>query len=73
MSITQVVKLIGDEVMFAATDPSAACEAAIALMDAFLADYVGVAPRGGVTTQQAPSKRSADACTAPRRWLPAIG
>jgi len=44
----RVVKLIGDEVMFAATDPSAACQAAIALMDAFLGDYVGVAPRGGL-------------------------
>lgn len=44
----RVVKLIGDEVMFVATDPVAACRAAIALMDAFDADYVGVAPRGGM-------------------------
>ena len=44
----RVVKLIGDEVMFVATDPVAACEAAIALMRAFEGEYVGVAPRGGL-------------------------
>lgn len=44
----RVVKLIGDEVMFAATDPDAACQAAVALMDAFIGGYVGVAPRGGL-------------------------
>ena len=44
----RVVKLIGDEVMFVATDPAAACRAAIALMDAFDGEYVGVAPRGGM-------------------------
>lgn len=44
----RVVKLIGDEVMFVATDPVAACRAAIALMDAFNGEYVGVAPRGGM-------------------------
>ncbi len=44
----RVVKLIGDEVMFVATDPVAACRAAIALMDAFNGEYVGVVPRGGM-------------------------
>ncbi len=44
----RVVKLIGDEVMFVATDPADACRAAIALMDAFNGEYVGVAPRGGM-------------------------
>lgn len=44
----RVVKLIGDEVMFVATDPAAACRAAIALMQAFQGEYVGVAPRGGL-------------------------
>ncbi len=44
----RVVKLIGDEVMFVATDPAAACRAAIALMDAFNGEYVGVVPRGGM-------------------------
>ena len=44
----RVVKLIGDEVMFVATDPVAACHAAIALMEAFTGEYVGVTPRGGM-------------------------
>ncbi len=44
----RVVKLIGDEVMFVATDPVAACHAAIGLMKAFIGEYVGVAPRGGL-------------------------
>lgn len=44
----RIVKLIGDEVMFVATDPAAACEAAVALMRAFDGEYVGVAPRGGL-------------------------
>jgi len=44
----RVVKLIGDEVMFVATDAADACRAAIALMDAFNGEYVGVAPRGGM-------------------------
>ena len=44
----RVVKLIGDEVMFIATDPDAACRAAGALMKGF--DEVGdrVLPRGGL-------------------------
>ena len=44
----RVVKLIGDEVMFIATDAAAACRAAIALMEAFNGEYVGVVPRGGM-------------------------
>lgn len=44
----RVVKLIGDEVMFVATDVDAACTAAIALMRAFSEEGVGVAPRGGM-------------------------
>jgi class 3 adenylate cyclase len=44
----RVVKLIGDEVMFVATDAADACRAAVALMEAFNGEYVGVAPRGGM-------------------------
>lgn len=43
-----VVKLIGDEVMFAATDPDDACRAALELMDAFAGAGRHVLPRGGV-------------------------
>ncbi len=45
----RVVKHIGDEVMFASTDPDAACRAASALMEAY--ENVGegrVVPRGGL-------------------------
>ena len=44
----RVVKLIGDEVMFVATDAADACRASIALMEAFNGEYVGVVPRGGM-------------------------
>jgi class 3 adenylate cyclase len=44
----RVVKLIGDEVMFAATDPAAACRAAHALMDGFGTELEPVVPRGGL-------------------------
>ncbi len=44
----RVVKLIGDEVMFAATDPAAACRAAHALMDGFGTELDRVVPRGGL-------------------------
>ena len=44
----RIVKLIGDEVMFVATDPVAACTAAVELMSAFNSDHVGIAPRGGL-------------------------
>ena len=44
----RVVKLIGDEVMFAATDPAAACRAAHALMDGFSTELERVVPRGGL-------------------------
>ncbi len=43
----RVVKLIGDEVMFAALDPAAACAIALDLVDEFR-DSTHVAPRGGV-------------------------
>ncbi|NNE72737.1 MAG: hypothetical protein HKN26_03665 [Acidimicrobiales bacterium] len=42
----RVVKLIGDEVMFAAVDPNVACEAALALVEAFQNSVV--VPRGGM-------------------------
>ncbi|MEL6890560.1 MAG: adenylate cyclase regulatory domain-containing protein [Actinomycetota bacterium] len=42
----RVVKLIGDEVMFVATEPGRACATGRALIEQFGAD--GVAPRGGV-------------------------
>ncbi len=44
----RVVKLIGDEVMFVATDPGAACRAGLALMDALAGDDDRVVPRGGL-------------------------
>ncbi len=44
----RVVKLIGDEVMFAATDPADACRAARGLMDAFTTPDGEVLPRGGL-------------------------
>ncbi len=44
----RVVKLIGDEVMFVATDADAACRAAAALTEAFDDDYSQVLPRGGL-------------------------
>lgn len=44
----RVVKLIGDEIMFAAIDPSAACRAGGDLIDAFVADADVVRPRGGM-------------------------
>jgi class 3 adenylate cyclase len=43
----RVVKLIGDEVMFAALDPARACEIALALVDEFR-DSDAVTPRGGL-------------------------
>jgi class 3 adenylate cyclase len=44
----RVVKLIGDEVMFVALDPMAACEIALALVERFGDDELEVTPRGGV-------------------------
>lgn len=44
----RVVKLIGDEVMFVATDPSSACRAGRGLMEAFVDAAEGVTPRGGL-------------------------
>ena len=45
----RVVKLIGDEVMFVAARAEAACDAALALVEAFRHDEV-VRPRGGVAS-----------------------
>lgn len=44
----RVVKLIGDEVMFVATDPADACRAAMSLMEALAGDDERVVPRGGL-------------------------
>jgi adenylate cyclase len=44
----RVVKLIGDEVMFAADDPVAACIAANELMSGFATEHDHVLPRGGL-------------------------
>lgn len=44
----RVVKHIGDEVMFVALDPAAACRIALTLTELFLAD--GTEPRGGLCT-----------------------
>lgn len=44
----RVVKLIGDEVMFVATDPDRGCRAGAALIDTFADEHNGVAPRGGM-------------------------
>ncbi len=43
----RVVKLIGDEVMFAAVDPAAACDIALTLTERLCCDSAA-APRGGV-------------------------
>jgi class 3 adenylate cyclase len=44
----RVVKLIGDEVMFASDDPGAACRAASELMVGFATEHERVMPRGGL-------------------------
>jgi class 3 adenylate cyclase len=44
----RVVKLIGDEVMFVATDPAGACAAAAGLMAGFGSSDEHVLPRGGL-------------------------
>ena len=44
----QVVKLIGDEVMFVSTDPGAACAAARELMAGFGSEHERIVPRGGL-------------------------
>jgi adenylate cyclase len=44
----RVVKLIGDEVMFAADNPAAACIAASELMIGFATEHEHVLPRGGL-------------------------
>ena len=43
----RVVKLIGDEVMFVAVDPTAACEIALTIVER-VADDASVTPRGGL-------------------------
>jgi adenylate cyclase len=45
----RVVKLIGDEVMFVALDPTAGCQVALGLTESFHGDEGRVTPRGGVT------------------------
>ncbi len=44
----RAVKFIGDEVMFVATDPDAACAAALGLVEVFTSGLDGVVPRGGL-------------------------
>ncbi len=44
----RVVKLIGDEVMFVALEPTAGCEVALGLTESFRGDDGRVMPRGGV-------------------------
>lgn len=44
----RVVKLIGDEVMFVATDPSVACRAGQLLLAALATEDRAVVPRGGI-------------------------
>lgn len=44
----RIVKLIGDEVMFVADDPDAACRAGTALMEGFASTGGTVLPRGGL-------------------------
>ena len=44
----RVVKLIGDEVMFVALDPTAACDIALTLLEAHADHEEHVTPRGGV-------------------------
>lgn len=44
----RVVKLIGDEVMFVASDPGAACRAASELLTGFGSEHERVLPRGGL-------------------------
>ena len=44
----RVVKMIGDEVMFVATEPEAACRAAGALMEGFADEDRHVVPRAGI-------------------------
>ena len=45
----RLVKLIGDEVMFAAVDPHQGCAIGLDLVDAFRDDDRGIVPRGAVT------------------------
>jgi adenylate cyclase len=44
----QLVKHIGDEIMFIAGDAPAACEIALSLVDAFRDPHASVTPRGGL-------------------------
>jgi adenylate cyclase len=44
----RIVKHIGDEIMFAAVDPAAACEIALGLLSEFGALEADVTPRGGL-------------------------
>ena len=46
----QLVKQIGDEVMFVVLEPGSACEIALSLVDAFREEHSAVMPRGGLAT-----------------------
>jgi adenylate cyclase len=46
----QLVKHIGDEIMFVVLEPGAACEIALSLVDAFRDEHSAVTPRGGIAT-----------------------
>ena len=44
----QLVKHIGDEIMFVVLEPGAACEITLSLVDAFRDEHSAVTPRGGL-------------------------
>jgi adenylate cyclase len=46
----QLVKHIGDEIMFVVLEPEAACQIALSLVDAFRDQHATVMPRGGLAT-----------------------
>lgn len=46
----QLVKHIGDEIMFVVLEPGAACEITLSLVDAFRDEHSAVTPRGGLAT-----------------------
>ena len=46
----QLVKHIGDEIMFVVLEPGAACDIALSLVEAFRDDGTTVTPRGGIAT-----------------------
>jgi adenylate cyclase len=46
----QLVKHIGDEIMFVVLEPAAACDIALSLVEAFREEHSAVMPRGGLAT-----------------------